>query len=64
MNVVIAILIIIGLFVLNAYLFVKNKHTPVPKGCENLTPDCGSCGLTDCTSRVKPIRKEENDGNH
>jgi hypothetical protein len=63
MNVLIAILIVVGLFGINAYLFAKNKHTPVPKGCENLTPDCGSCGITDCATRTKPIRKEEDHGN-
>ncbi|MCH3960946.1 MAG: hypothetical protein LKF53_04225 [Solobacterium sp.] len=64
MKVLIAIVLVAGLFLLNVFLFRKNKHTPVPKGCENLTPDCGSCGMSDCTSRMKPIRKEEDDGNH
>jgi hypothetical protein len=31
-----------------AALLQANKKTPVPKGCENLKPDCRGCGITDC----------------
>ena len=59
MKAVIAILIAVALLGLNAWLFAANKKTPVPEGCENLTPNCGSCGITDCGSRIKPYQKEE-----
>ena len=62
MSVFVAIVLVVGLFLLNAYLFVENKKTPKPEGCENLTPDCGACGMVDCVSRVKPQRKEDEHG--
>jgi len=58
---IVAACIIIGLFFLNVWLYRTNKKTPVPEGCENLTPDCHSCGIKDCSSRMG---KEDNDGNY
>jgi hypothetical protein len=49
-----------GLLLLNIVLIRANKKTPVPEGCENLTPDCKSCGIGDCTMRGTFERKEDN----
>ena len=37
----------------------------VPEGCENLRPECGSCGIKDCAMRGQLMteRKEDNHGN-
>ena len=53
MSVIFAILIAAALLGLNAWLYVANKNTPVPEGCESLQPDCNGCGITDCTLRRK-----------
>ena len=55
MQVVCAILIAGALLGLNVWLYIANKKTPVPEGCESLKPDCSGCGITDCAIR----RKEE-----
>ncbi|MCH4207805.1 MAG: hypothetical protein LKF50_05810 [Solobacterium sp.] len=47
-NVLYAILIAAALLGINIWLLQANKKTPVPKGCENLKPDCRGCGITDC----------------
>lgn len=56
MNSIFAVLIAVALFGVNALLYVLNKKTPVPEGCEDLTPDCAGCGIMDCAMRRK---KEE-----
>lgn len=48
MKYVYAVLIVVALFALVIWSYRANKRTPVPKGCENLHPDCKACGLTDC----------------
>ena len=58
MRIVFAILIASALLGLNAWLYVANKNTPVPEGCENLKPDCKACGITDCSVRIKTEVKE------
>lgn len=58
MNKVYAILIAAALLGLYIYLRSLNAKTPVPKGCEDLGPDCQSCGLTDCSVRKKDDKKE------
>jgi len=48
-SVIIGIAIIaalVGLFILG---YVMNKRTPVPAGCENLTPDCEGCAISSCS---------------
>jgi len=50
---VLAAVIIICLFLMNVWLYDKNKKTPVPEGCENLKPECGSCGIADCALRSR-----------
>ena len=65
MSTVIAILITLTLVGLNAFLYIRNKQTPVPKGCENLKPDCAACGIGDCALRSKFLEmKEEENGDH
>ncbi len=34
-----------------------NKKTPKPEGCENLHPECASCGILDCALREKVLDK-------
>lgn len=46
-----AALLAAGLLGLNVWLLIQNKKVPVPKGCENLRPDCEACGMTDCSLR-------------
>lgn len=38
-------------------LYIANKNTPKPKGCENITADCDGCKLVDCTHN--PVHHEE-----
>ena len=51
MNALYAVLIAFALLALNIWLLRANQKTPVPKGCENLTPECHGCGITDCELR-------------
>ena len=53
MNGFYAVLIAVALFGVNALLYVLNKKTPVPEGCEELRPDCTGCGVVDCELRKK-----------
>lgn len=38
-------------------LYIWNKKTPKPAGCEDLTPDCGGCQMYDCSHN--PVHHEE-----
>ena len=38
-------------------VYLMNKKTPKPKGCENLTAHCEGCGQFDCTHN--PVHHEE-----
>lgn len=42
-------------------LYMWNKKTPKPKGCENLTADCDGCKMIDCTHN--PVHHEEENKN-
>ncbi|MEE3486670.1 MAG: hypothetical protein VZT48_01030 [Bulleidia sp.] len=53
MSVVYAVLVAGVLLGVNAWLYVANKKTPVPEGCENLKPDCKGCAIKDCITREK-----------
>lgn len=65
LKIIVAVGLAVGLFLLNVVLLRWNNKTPVPKGCENLTPDCKACGVKDCALRgVYEKRKEEENGNH
>ena len=39
-------------------LYLANKRTPKPKGCENLTADCDGCRLVDCTHHPAHHKEE------
>lgn len=63
-KVIVAVGLAAGLFLLNVVLLRLNRKTPVPEGCENLTPDCNACGLKDCPTRgAYEKKKEEENGN-
>lgn len=67
MNIVLAVGLTVGLFGLVVLLYRMNKNTPVPKGCENLHPDCQACGISDCAIRddmMRKIKEELNHGDH
>lgn len=63
MKVLIAVVLVVGLFGVNVFLLRENRKTPVPEGCENLTPDCKACGIKDCSMR-NTLKGEKSDGNH
>ncbi len=59
MRIIIAALLIIGLFALNVFLYRANNATPVPEGCENTEmPQCSGCGIMDCAIKKKLEEKE------
>ena len=65
MQTIVAILIVLILVGLNGFLYIRNRQTPVPEGCENLKPDCAACGIGDCALRAKFMEmKEEEHGDH
>ena len=65
MQVIFAILIAAVLVGLNAFLYIRNRQTPVPEGCENIKPDCAACWIGDCALRSKFLEmKEEENGDH
>ncbi|HAV20019.1 MAG TPA: hypothetical protein DCX17_03230 [Firmicutes bacterium] len=43
---IIIVTVLVALFITG---YVLNKKTPIPAGCENLTTDCASCGITSCS---------------
>ena len=63
MKVLVVIVLVAGLLLLNVVLLRKNRSTPVPEGCENLTPDCGACGIRDCSMR-NTFKGDKTDGIH
>ena len=59
MRIFIGLALVVGLFLLVLWSYRMNKKTLVPKGCENLTPDCKGCGIRDCTLRTDMMNKIE-----
>lgn len=59
MNVILGILIAGALLGLTVWLTVLNKKTPVPEGCENLSPDCTACGIKTCAIRNQKTEGEQ-----
>lgn len=43
-----AILLFGGLVAIYIFLFLMNKKTPLPPGCENLKADCEGCKDLSC----------------
>lgn len=59
MRIFAGIALVVGLFALVIWSYRMNKKTPVPEGCENLTPDCKACGIHDCAIRGEMMKKIE-----
>lgn len=38
---------LVGLYI---FLFLMNRRTPKPEGCENLRPDCSACRDYSCAN--------------
>ena len=62
---IISISIIAILIVIFFVSFVKNRKTPVPKGCEHIKiseENCGACQVNDCSNKqrfdVEKLREE------
>lgn len=36
---------LVGFFI---FIYQLNSRTPVPEGCEDLTPDCHGCSIHSC----------------
>lgn len=53
--------ILIAATLLGFYIWLRklNSETPIPEGCENLTPDCEACGIKDCATRPVMMKKKE-----
>lgn len=47
--------VMIGIFLL---VFLLNKKTPVPEGCEDLEAECATCPVKTC---LKNTNKEESE---
>lgn len=46
---------LIGIYI---FLFLQNRKTPKPAGCENLTPECSGCRDYSCPNHP-PKETEE-----
>lgn len=62
---IISISIIAILIVIFFVSFIKNRKTPVPKGCEHIKiseENCGACQVNDCSIKqrfdVEKLREE------
>lgn len=61
MRIVLTIAFFMVLIVVYISLYLMNKRTPLPEGCENLKPDCDGCHDFGCTNHPSHMnRKEEN----
>ncbi|MGM9946824.1 hypothetical protein [Floccifex sp.] len=59
MKTILAILffgILLGIYI---FLYLSNKKTPLPEGCENLKADCEGCHDFACTNHPAHHRKKE-----
>lgn len=50
MKIVLAILFFALLVTIYIVLYIMNKKTPLPEGCENLKADCEGCKDYACTN--------------
>lgn len=50
MKIVLAILFFVLLVTIYIVLYLMNKKTPLPEGCENLKADCEGCKDYACTN--------------
>ena len=57
---ILAIGIVVVLLGLYIFLYLMNKKTPVPKGCEAIKiseENCSTCGNTDCSLKKIDVEK-------
>ena len=59
MKIVLAILFFALLVTIYIVLYLMNKKTPLPEGCENLKADCEGCKDYACTNN--PAHNSRND---
>lgn len=57
MKILAAILFLGALVGIYIFLYLQNKKTPLPEGCENLKADCDGCKLYSC--ELHPNHKED-----
>lgn len=46
--------VLVGIYI---FLFLKNRKTPKPEGCEDLRPDCGGCQDLSCPNNPNKTQK-------
>lgn len=59
MNFILAVVffaVLVGIYI---FLYLANKNTPVPKGCENLKADCEGCHDTACFNHPSHARPSQ-----
>ncbi|MBR2809430.1 MAG: hypothetical protein IKE33_04310 [Erysipelotrichaceae bacterium] len=54
MKVLYAIIVLLAMIGIYIFAYTKNRKTPVPEGCEELSENCAGCSVMLC-----PLRKEE-----
>lgn len=59
-NIIYGLLILAAMVAVFIFVFLLNKNTPLPEGCEHLVAECNSCSQHSCTHH--PISEEGNDG--
>ncbi|OUP59594.1 hypothetical protein B5F14_07165 [Faecalitalea cylindroides] len=59
MKIVLAILFFALLVTIYIVLYLMNKKTPLPEGCENLKADCEGCKDYACTNN--PVHNSRKD---
>lgn len=52
-NALLGILFFAALLFVFIFLFMLNRKTPKPPGCENLRPDCAGCKDWSCPNHAK-----------
>lgn len=57
-SIVLGILFFGTLMGIYIFLFLLNKKTPKPEGCENLKADCGGCKDYSCSNN--PLHNQKN----
>ena len=61
MKTILAIIFFLVMVSLYIVLYLMNKRTPLPEGCENLKADCEGCHDYSCTNNPAHYRKKETD---
>lgn len=58
-NILAAVLVFGALVGINIFLFLKNKATPKPEGCEDLKADCEGCKDWSCMNNPHHAKQGE-----